>query len=70
MAVCDLDNTSWAKRTREFLTAAEKAGAVVNAAEDIPKSFVLCVEQGRQTVYLSQLAPATLAKRAEGGMAL
>ena len=29
VAVCDLDNTSWAKRTREFLTAAEKAGAVL-----------------------------------------
>ena len=70
VAVCDLDNTSWAKRTRDYLTAAEKAGCVVNAAEDIPKSFVLCCKNGRQTVYLSQLAPATLAKRAETDTAL
>lgn len=70
VAVCDIDNTSWSGRTREFLAAAERSGSVINAAEDIPKSFVLCCENGRQTVYLSQLAPATLSKRAEAPMAL
>ncbi len=66
VAVCDLDNTSTSHLTRAFLRAAEKAGRVVNAAEDLPKSFVVCAEtKGESTVYLSQLNSATLLKRAE-----
>ena len=57
----DLDNTTGSRRTRDFLAAAEKAGRVINAAEDIPRSFVLTAD-GR--VYLSQLSAGTLAKRA------
>ena len=44
---------------------ADKAGQVVNAAEDTPKSFVLCEQKGQTRVYLSQMASATLLKRAE-----
>ena len=66
VAVFDLDNASASHRTRAFLRAAETAGRVVNVAEDLPKSFVLCREKGGETViYLSQLNPATLLKRAE-----
>mgnify|MGYP003309172360 CR=1 FL=1 len=34
-----------------------------NAAEDIPKSFIVCYEGKKHSVYLSQMATATLAKR-------
>ena len=62
VAVCDLDNASWSHRTRAMLAAAEREGRVVNCAEDLPKSFVLCADG---TVYLSQLNTATLLRRAE-----
>ena len=67
LAVFDLDNTSQSYQTRGYLSAAEKAGRVVNAAGDeIPKSFVVCVgADGQQTVYLSQLNSSTLLKRSE-----
>lgn len=66
VTVCDLDNSSTSHLTRAFLRAAEKAGRVVNVAEDLPKSFVVCAEKkGEATVYLSQLNSATLLKRAE-----
>ena len=65
LAVCDLDNTSSSHITREYLRAAEEAHRVVNVAEDLPKSFVVCSEGGRTRVYLSQLNTATLLKRAE-----
>ena len=61
--IFDLDITSQSHLTRRFLAAAEKAGEVINAAEDIPKSFLVCCEKGRHTVYLSQLSCATLLKR-------
>ena len=65
VGIFDLDITSQSHLTRKFLSMAEKAGQVLNAAEDIPKSFVLCRRNGENRVYLSQMACATLLKRAE-----
>ncbi len=66
IGVFDLDITSQSALTRRYLAAAEKAGSVVNAAGDeLPKSFVVCGENGTQTVYLSQLNSSTLYKRSE-----
>ena len=68
VGVFDLDNASWSPRTRRFLERCEREGRVVNAASDLPKSFVLRQKGDRTSlVYLSQLSPATLKGRAEGG---
>jgi hypothetical protein len=68
IGIFDLDNASWSPRTRRFLERAEKEGRVVNAASDLPKSFVLRQKRdGTNVVYLSQLSPATLKGRTEGG---
>ena len=62
----DLDNASSSHLTRKFLERAEKAGRVVSGGADIAKSFVSCGDKRRgQTVYLSQMATATLLRRAE-----
>jgi hypothetical protein len=45
-----MDNTTGSRLTRAFLKDAEKAGRVVNIAEDIPKSFVVCIDGGKVTV--------------------
>ncbi len=65
LGIFDLDITSQSHLTRKFLSLADKSGKVVNAAEDLPKSFVLCEQRGEIRVYLSQMASATLLKRAE-----
>ena len=67
IGIFDLDICSQSHLTRKYLTMAEKNGQVVNAAEDIPKSFVVCRENGRSVVYLSQMSAATLLRRAEQG---
>ena len=68
VGIFDLDNTTAAKSTRDLLTQAEQAGQVVTVGEDLPKSFLLCRDRnGTTTVYLSQLSPATLLRRAELG---
>ena len=62
----DLDNASSSHLTRKFLERAEKEGRVEAVGDDIPKSFVVCGDSKRgQTVYLSQMATATLLRRAE-----
>ena len=63
LGVFDLDNTTVSKHTRAFLTCAQQQGRVVNVSAELPKSFIICMENGVETVYLSQLTPATLLKR-------
>ena len=63
VGVFDLDNTSQSHLTRKYLTAAEKSGQVINVAEDIPKSFVVCKGESGMRVYLSQMSTQTLLKR-------
>ncbi len=58
----DLDNTSWSHLTRKFLSRAQREGLVKSAAEDIPRTFVLCTDQ---TVILTQPSTAALARRLE-----
>ena len=68
IGVFDLDNTTWSFRTRRFLEQAEKEGRVIAVGSDLPRSFVLTQEgDGPPTVYITQLAPATLQKRVESG---
>lgn len=68
LGIFDLDNTTASYLTRDFLSKAEREGRVVSVGDDLPKSFLLCRDrQGRDTVYLSQLAASTLLKRLESG---
>lgn len=68
VGIFDLDNASYEKRTREFLSRAEKHGRVRNVSEELPKSFVLCENRwGETRVYISQLSSKTLLGRVESG---
>ena len=51
IGIFDLDITSQSHLTRKYLAMAEKSGLVINAAEDIPKSFVVYRENGKSAVY-------------------
>ena len=62
IGIFDMDNTTVSKKSREFLSKAEKNGEVV-PSDDLPKSYVLTAEYGMQRVYLSSLNTATLEKR-------
>ena len=63
VAVFDMDNSTYSRITRDALSLAEKRGEVINAAEDLPRSFVLCEEDGIRRTYLSQLSSAAIARR-------
>ena len=66
IGIFDLDKASYGIRAREFLSRAEKEGVVLDVSGEFPKSFLVCDHPyHRQIVYLSQLNPATLQKRAE-----
>ncbi len=66
LGIFDLDNASWAFKTREFLERAEQEGRAVWLTDDLPRSFILA-DNGTQApvVYISPLSSSTLKKRAE-----
>ena len=52
-------------RGREFLNYAQKNGAVVSLSDELPQSYVLADGAVVDTVYLSELSPAAMRRRAE-----
>ena len=63
IGVFDLDNTSCSKWTRKFLAEAQKAGTVVEATDELPKSFLVATEYGQTRVYLTKYNAAILQRR-------
>lgn len=59
-----MDTTTVSKPTRDFLNFSEKNGKVINVSYELPKSFIVCNEDGNLKVYISQISPSTLQKRA------
>lgn len=63
VAMFDIDACTVSKKTRDFLTSAEKQGNVVNVSFELPKSFIVCEDKGEQKVYISQISTKTLQRR-------
>jgi len=65
IGIFDMDTTTVQKNSRVFLNKAEKNGEVVNVSFELPKSFIVCNEKGKNKVYISQISSSTLQKRSE-----
>ena len=64
IGIFDLDNASWAYKTREFLERAEREGRTIWLTEDLPRSFILAGgKEGPPKVYMSPLTAATILGR-------
>ena len=65
VAICDLDNASISPYTRDYLRRVQKEDRVISVTDDLPRSLVICMQQGEEKVYLSVLSSATLLRRSE-----
>ena len=65
IAVLDLETTSMSKKTREFLKLSDRKKEVINVSEEIPRTYIVCSEKGKNKVYISQISSQTLYRRAE-----
>ena len=65
IGIFDLENSTIAKSTKNYLAKAQTMGWVVNVTDDIPKSFVICQagEHHPPRVYITQISSQTLKKR-------
>ncbi len=66
VGIFDLDNTTVSKKTRNYLSSAEKKGNVNVVSTELPKSFIVCSnKEEKNKVYLSQISTSTLLKRTQ-----
>ena len=66
IAIFDLESTSLSKITKEYLKNEEINKRVINVEkETLPKSYVVTNENGKNILYISPIASATLLKRAK-----
>ena len=65
IGIFDIENSSVSQITKQFLNLASKNARVVNCTYEMPKSFVVCMENGEEVAYISPISVATLKKRAK-----
>ena len=69
IGIFDMDTATMAVTTRDYLRNAEKSGEVINIKEEIPKSFIVTVnDEGEDIVYVSQISTSALAGRIAVGI--
>lgn len=68
VGVFDMDNSTVSRHTKGFLRKAQLENRVVNVSMELPKSFVVCEENGVERVYISQMSPSTLLRRVRSGL--
>ena len=68
VGIFDIENTTVEKCTKLLLERAENEHKCIYTTYEMPKSFIITVKNGKEKVYISQLAASTLKKRlADGG---
>ncbi|MBO5571226.1 MAG: DUF370 domain-containing protein [Ruminococcus sp.] len=67
VGIFDIENTTVEKCTKLLLERAEKEKKCIYTTYEMPKSFIVTMNEGRERVYISQLSAATLRKRLVDG---
>lgn len=63
IGIFDFDTSTHSHLSRQFFTRAEEKGQVVVVTDELPKSAVVCIENGQQVIYITQISSQTLYKR-------
>lgn len=63
IGIFDMDRTTISNRCRKYLSNKEKDSKIINITQKLPKSFVVCVENDEEKVYISQISANVLFKR-------
>ena len=65
VAVFDMDTATASKRTRLLLERLQDEGRIIELYDDLPRAAVLCENALGETLYLTQLSPQAIQRRAE-----
>lgn len=70
ISVFDMDTATVSKRTQRLLARLQDEGRIIELYDDLPRAAVLCGDALGETLYLTQLSPQALQRRAEKGYAV
>ena len=65
IGIFDMDNTTVSRQGKSFLPHAQKDGIIINATDDLPRSYVVAEAKGKQSVYISSYTTQALEKHAK-----
>ena len=68
LGIFDMDNATVSPVTRAYLSRAQKADQVVSVSYDIPKSFIVYLEDNETKIYFSPLSESSLKGRMRSEM--
>ncbi len=66
IGIFDMDNATVGTDTKNFLKTAEKEGRLLSAVEELPKSMILYLDNGKENtckVCISQISSVSLCNR-------
>lgn len=63
IGIFDIDKSTVSKDSKRFLNYMQKNGSLTSISDDLPKSFIVCKEDGNPKIYISPISTATLKKR-------
>ena len=63
VAICDMDTSTTSKITCDMLVRAEREGSIVTISNDLPKSFVVTMQENMNYIYLSPISSYALSGR-------
>lgn len=65
IGIFDMDRTTISQVCRKYLSNMEKQCKIVNVTEELPRSFIVCMRNSEEKIYISQLSAATLLLRSK-----
>lgn len=66
VGIFDMDNATLSGVTRRYLNQKQKEGLLESAVDELPKSFVLYLENGEYKICFSQISSTALKGRMNG----
>lgn len=61
VGIFDIEECSVSRVTAEYLNSCQKKGRIVNISDDMPKSFIVAVDN----TYISNVSHSTITRRAK-----
>ena len=64
IGILDMDNTTVSRQGRRFLPESQDKGFIINATDDLPKSYVVTKRGSETKIYVSSSSTQALSRAA------
>ena len=62
IGIFDMDNTTVSRQGRQFLPESQNKGLIINATDDLPKSYVVTKRRDETKIYVSSSSTNALTR--------